>query len=323
MRRYGYSGREEIALVQGRRGKYMSMTPKILITGKNGQVGWELQRALMPLGNITAIDRQKLDFADNDAIRQAVQHIQPDIIVNAAAYTAVDKAEEDTESAMQINGIAPGVLAEQAKQQGALLIHYSTDYVFDGTKETAYTETDNPGPINTYGKTKLAGEQGIQSIACDHLIFRTSWVYGGRGNNFLLTMLKLMKDREGLRIIDDQTGTPTCARLIAETTAQILRQSFVERKQNASFVSGLYHLTAAGETTWYGFAKKIAEIAQQLDTRDDLKIRNIDPISTEEYPTPAPRPKNSRMATAKLEQNYNLTMPGWETVLELCMKELL
>jgi dTDP-4-dehydrorhamnose reductase len=299
----------------------MNTPPKILITGKNGQVGWELQRALMPLGNIVATDRHMLDLANNDSIRRVVQHIKPDVIVNAAAYTAVDKAEQDTDSAMQINGIAPGVLAEQAKQLDALLIHYSTDYVFNGIKQTAYIETDKPDPISTYGTTKLAGEQGIQAIACDHLILRTSWVYGVRGQNFLLTMLKLMQERESLRIIDDQMGAPTWARLIAETTAQIVRQAVTERQQNA-FESGHYHLTAAGGTSWYGFAKKIAEIAQLQNSIDALKIKKIDPISTEEYPTPAQRPKNSRMATAKLEKNYNLTMPGWETVLELCMKEL-
>ena len=299
----------------------MNTRVKILITGKNGQVGWELQRALMPLGKIIAVDRQILDLADDESIRQAVQRIKPDVIVNAAAYTAVDKAEEDADLAMQINGIAPGVLAEQAKQLGALLIHYSTDYVFDGTKQIAYTETDNTDPINIYGKTKLAGEQAIQTIACDHLILRSSWVYGTRGKNFLLTMLKLMKERESLRIIDDQVGSPTWARLIAETTAQILQQAVVERKQKI-FASAIYHLTSEGETSWHGFAEKIAENAYQQNAGDYLKIKYIDPISTEDYPTPAQRPKNSRLETAKLEQNYNLTMPGWDTVLELCMKDL-
>lgn len=296
--------------------------PIILITGKNGQVGWELQRALLPLGHIIALDRHTLDLTNNTAIQKTIQHIKPDVIVNAAAYTAVDKAEEEQKSAMQINGIAPGILAEEAKQQKALLIHYSTDYVFDGTKQTPYIESDEPKPINIYGTSKLAGEQAIQATNADHVILRTSWVYGSRGNNFLLTMLKLMKERENLSIIADQTGTPTWARLIAETTAHIVKQSLVERQQKI-FQSDLYHLTSSGHTTWHGFAEKIREIAQQQTTRDVLKIRNITPISTAEYPTPAKRPQNSCMTRAKLQQKYNLIMPSWDTALELCMAKLL
>ncbi|MEN8257639.1 MAG: dTDP-4-dehydrorhamnose reductase [Thermodesulfobacteriota bacterium] len=293
-------------------------SPIILITGKNGQVGWELQRTLLPLGHIVALDRHALDLADNESIRKAIQHIKPDVIVNAAAYTAVDKAEEEQELAMQVNGSAPGVLAEEAKQQKALLIHYSTDYVFDGNKQTPYTETDGPKPINIYGASKLAGEQAIQTIDADHVILRTSWVYGSRGNNFLLTMLKLMKERENLRIIADQTGTPTWARLIAETTAQIVKQSLVERQQK-TFQSELYHLTSSGQTTWHSFAKNIREIAHKQSKSDVMKIQNIHPISTAEYPTLAKRPKNSCMAIAKLQQKYNVIMPSWDEALELCM----
>ncbi|MCK4787834.1 MAG: dTDP-4-dehydrorhamnose reductase [Desulfobacteraceae bacterium] len=290
----------------------------MLITGKNGQVGWELQRSLLPLGHIVALDRHTLDLANDASISQVVRQIKPDVIVNAAAYTTVDKAEEDQDLAMQINGIAPGVLAEEAKQLRALLIHYSTDYVFDGTKQTPYIETDETKPINIYGSSKLAGELAIQAIVADHVILRTSWVYASRGNNFLLTMLKLMQERENLRIIADQTGTPTWARLIAETTAQIVKQSLMERQQE-TFQSGLYHLTSTGKTTWHGFAEKIKEIAHKQNKRDVMKIQNVAPISTAEYPTLAKRPQNSCMITNKLQQKYNLTMPSWDTALELCM----
>lgn len=298
----------------------LSFSPTILITGKNGQVGWELQRTLLPLGKIFAFDRQEMDLTNNDSIRQYVLQIKPDVIVNAAAYTAVDKAEEEHELAMQINGIATGVLAEEAKKQGALLIHYSTDYVFDGSKQTPYTETDEPKPINFYGTSKWAGEQAIQAINAEHLILRTSWVYGSRGNNFLLTMLKLMQEKEHLRVIADQKGTPTWARVIAETTAQIVKQSLFERQQR-KFQSGIYNITSSGETTWHGFATKIKDIAKQKKT-DDLKIINIAPISTTEYPTPAKRPSNSCLTVAKLQQKYNVTMPSWDKALELCMEGL-
>jgi dTDP-4-dehydrorhamnose reductase len=299
----------------------LTTSPTILITGKNGQVGWELQRALLPLGHIVALDRQGINLADNDSIRQVLRRIKPDLIVNAAAYTAVDKAEEEREAAMQINGIAPGVLAEEAGQLNALLIHYSTDYVFDGSKQTPYTETDKPKPINIYGASKLAGEQAVQAVGADHMILRTSWVYGSRGSNFLLTMLRLMRERQNLRVVADQNGTPTWARLIAETTAQIIGQSLVERRQK-SFQSGLYNLTSAGATTWHGFAEKIKAVAEQGNQRELLKIQNIDPVGTAEYPTPAKRPRNSRMMISKLQQKYGLTMPNWDVALELCMEKL-
>lgn len=295
--------------------------PTILITGKYGQVGWEMQRALLPLGHIVALGRQAMNLANNAAIREVIQHIRPDVIVNTAAYTAVDKAEEEQELAMQVNGIAPGVLAEETEQRKALLIHFSTDYVFDGTKQTPYTETDEPKPINVYGASKLAGEQAVRSTNADHLILRTSWVYGCRGNNFLLTMLKLMKERENLHVIADQRGTPTWARLIAETTAQIVKQSLLERQQK-TFQSGLYHLTTSGETTWHGFAEKIKDIARKQNKRDVLEICNIAPITTSEYPTPAQRPMNSCMAIAKLQQKYTMIMPSWDKALEFCMEEL-
>lgn len=295
-------------------------TPVILITGKSGQVGWELQRTMMGLGVVVAIDVQSMDLSDPDSIIKTLRKVKPNIIINAAAYTTVDQAEEQTGLAMKINGIAPGILAEEAKRQGALLVHYSTDYVFNGTKQTAYLETDQPCPLNVYGTSKLAGEKAIQDAGGEHLMLRTSWVYAARGRNFLLTMLNLMKERESLRIIDDQQGTPTWARLIAETSAHVIRQSLNERRQDA-FQSRIYHLTASGATSWYGFAKTIAEIRRQ-QIKQDLKIHNIEAIRTEAYPTPAKRPMNSQLNIDRLEQHYGLKMPPWDVALRLCMADL-
>ena len=295
--------------------------PVILVTGKNGQVGWELQRSLMPLGRVIAVDRQTMDLSSNDSIVKVIREVKPDIIVNAAAYTAVDKAEEEKELAMQINGIAPGIMAEEARVLGALLVHYSTDYVFDGTKTTPYVETDIPNPINEYGRSKLAGEQAIQNTDCDHLIFRTSWVYGARGKNFLLTMLKLMQEREELSVINDQHGTPTWSRLIAEVTASALGLAWEERKQH-SFTSDLFHLTASSETTWHGFASEIANLAKQETLRQDIKNKNIISIQTSQYPTPASRPKNSRISTSSLTDRFGLAMPEWDVCLKLCISDL-
>jgi len=296
-------------------------TPVILITGKNGQVGWELQRTIMPLGHVVAVDVETMDLSNPDSIVRTIRELKPDIIINAAAYTAVDKAEEETALAMKINGIAPGLLAEEAKRLGALLVHYSTDYVFDGTKQTAYTESDRPNPINYYGKTKLAGEQAVQATGGDILILRTSWVYSARGNNFLLTMLRLMKERETLRIIDDQEGAPTWSRLIAETTAHIVGQSFSERKRD-SFKPDVYHLTGAGSTSWYGFAVKIRKVALEMVEQGSLIVQNIEAIQTEAYPTPARRPMNSCMSLNKLEQHYDMNMPSWGASLTLCMRDI-
>ena len=224
--------------------------PRILLTGKNGQVGWELQRTLAPLGEVVVLDRRQLDLSDPDQIRERVREISPDLIVNAAAYTAVDRAEAEPEPAMAVNGTAPGLLAEEAKRIGAAIIHYSTDYVFDGAKTTPYTEEDAPNPLNVYGRTKLAGEQAVQAAGVPHLILRTSWVYGMRGKNFLLTILRLAREREELKIVDDQIGAPTWSRTIAEATAQILTSG----AWPVSGASGIYHLTASGSTSWYGFA---------------------------------------------------------------------
>ncbi len=291
---------------------------KILLTGCNGQVGWELTRTLLPLGEVFAAGRLQADLSDLHGLRNAIQTYSPDVIVNAAAYTAVDKAETETALAFLINAEAPGVLAEAAKKNNALLIHYSTDYVFDGAKDSVYTETDTTNPINVYGQSKLAGEQAIQAVGGDYLTLRTSWVYAARGNNFLKTMLRLAAEREELNIVDDQIGTPTWARLIAETTAHILRQSLLERQQSC-FSSGVYNLTSTGATSWYGFARKIVEIARQQGN-PALKNRVINPIATTDYPLPAKRPANSRLSTERLERHFQLELPPWDHALTLCME---
>ncbi|MBN1378892.1 MAG: dTDP-4-dehydrorhamnose reductase [Gammaproteobacteria bacterium] len=295
--------------------------PIILVTGKNGQVGWELQRTLMPLGTIIALGRDELDLTKHDRIRDVIQRFKPEVIINAAAYTAVDKAETELDLAMKINGDAPGILASEAKKIGALLIHYSTDYVFDGCKDSAYVETDVPNPLNHYGQTKLAGEMAIQAIDCEYLVLRTTWVYAGRGQNFLMTVLRLAQEREELRMIADQLGSPTWARLIAETTAHVIRQALNE-KLAGRFESGLYHLTSAGKTSWFGFAEKIVELAKAGSEGHHLLVQKIHPITTEEYPLPAIRPKNSLLSSASLIKRFDLTMPHWESVLTLCFQDV-
>jgi dTDP-4-dehydrorhamnose reductase len=292
---------------------------KILLTGATGQVGWELARALLPLGEVIAVNRNEANLAELKSLRTIIQQHKPDVIVNPAAYTAVDKAETEQELAFLINAEAPGVLAEEAKKIDALLVHYSTDYVFDGTKSTPYTEDDSTNPVNVYGQSKLAGEQAIQAVAGDYLILRTSWVYASRGNNFLKTILRLAAEREELKIVVDQIGSPTWARLIAETTAHIVRQVMLERQAN-SFTSSVYHLTSTGDTSWHGFAQKIVDIVREQG-KVALKNRAIHPIPTTDYPLPAKRPANSRLATNRLEQQFGLTMPSWDNALRLCMQE--
>lgn len=293
---------------------------KILLFGKNGQVGWELNRSLQSLGDVVALGRDGADFSNPESLRNVVRKINPDIIVNAVAYTAVDKAELEEELATKINGEAPSVLAEETKKINALLIHYSTDYVFDGTKKGSYVEADQPNPINVYGRTKLSGEQAIQSSGCDHLIFRTSWVYASRGNNFLLTILKLAKEREELTIVADQIGSPTSARLIADVTTLCVHQA---RKEMLSgiFSSDLYHLTTSGYTSWHGFAEEIVNITNNAINMH-LKVKNIKAIPTVNYPTPANRPMNSQLSLNKLERRFNVVMPGWKKVLSLCLEDL-
>jgi dTDP-4-dehydrorhamnose reductase len=287
---------------------------RILITGKNGQVGYELERSLQGLGEIIALDRTQLDLGDSNKIRQTIRDIKPNLIINPAAYTAVDKAESEPEIAMQINGIAPGIMADEAVKIGSAIIHYSTDYVFDGNSARPYLEDDTPNPINVYGRTKLAGEQAVQASGAPYLIFRTSWVYAMRGQNFLLTIKRLAKERDALRIIDDQHGAPTWARTIADTTAHIVAksssQSGLIHKQETW--SNIYHLTAQGHTTWYGFANEV------LSNAELEKIPTLTAIPTAEYPTAALRPLNSRLCSDKLITNF-CNLPHWSQALKLCM----
>jgi dTDP-4-dehydrorhamnose reductase len=293
---------------------------RILLIGKNGQVAWELQRTLATLGEIITVGREQLDVADPASIRQVIREAKPQIIVNATAYTAVDKAEAEPELAMQVNGVAPGIMAEEAKRLDALLVHYSTDYVFDGTKQGAYVEEDVPNPLSVYGKTKLAGEQAIQATGANHLILRTSWVYGARGKNFLLTILRLAKERDELKVVADQIGAPTWSRMIAEATAQILAQSISPLTPHPSLLTqygGVYNLTAAGRTSWYGFAKAILE---SVTPQGGNPSPNLIPITTSEYPLPAPRPLYSMLSSDKLNRSFGVALPAWDASLTLCME---
>lgn len=283
---------------------------KILLLGKNGQVGWELHRTLAPLGEVIATDRQTLDITDFHRVRETIQTIKPQVIVNATAYTAVDRAEDEPDLAMLINGTAPGVLAEEAKKCGALFVHYSTDYVFDGTKKEPYTEEDTPNPLNVYGRTKLKGEEAIQSVDGNYLIFRTSWVYGERGHNFYLTIRRLAKEKEEISVVDDQIGAPTWCRAIAENTAFILAQG-VNREEGYSAYyekrKGLYHMTASGQTSWYEFAKRIVETVPS----EERKLKQILPIKTKDYAYKAQRPLNSVMENKKLIEIFNAIHHCW------------
>lgn len=291
---------------------------KIVLLGSNGQVGFELARSLLPLGEVIALNRSQADLTNLENLRASIQTIRPDMIVNAAAYTAVDKAESERELAFVINAQAVEVLAQEAKNLNALLIHYSTDYVFDGTKTTSYFEKDATNPLNVYGESKLAGELAIQKSGVDYLIFRTTWVFAARGQNFVNSILRLASEREELNIVADQMGAPTWARLIADTTAHCLRQAQSERNEK-TFESGIFNLTNSGETSWFGFTEKIVEFARAKNV--ELKNRVINPIPTSEYPTPAKRPANSRLNTEKLSQRFHVKMPLWEETLKLCLEE--
>lgn len=293
---------------------------KILLFGKNGQVGWELNRSLQPLGEVVALAREEADFSNPENLRDIVSKTKPDVIVNAAAYTAVDKAEEEEELAETINGIAPGILAEEALKTNALLVHYSTDYVFDGKKTGPYIETDETNPVNAYGRTKLAGEKAIQSSGCDYIIFRTSWVYAARGQNFLLTILRLAAERDELSIVADQIGSPTTAKLIADTTTLCIRQA-TEEIEAGNFSSGLYHLATSKSTSWHGFAQEIVNLAN-AKLKLQLNIKEIKPIPTTDYPTPAKRPLSSRLSTEKMHNIFKVTMPDWRNELDACIEEL-
>lgn len=295
---------------------------KILLVGKNGQVGWELQRTLATLSEVVAVNRQEMDLANPDSIRSAIRTVRPDLIVNAAAYTAVDKAESEPELAMAINGVAPGIMAEEAKQLGVAMIHYSTDYVFDGTQASPYDEEDTPNPLSVYGKTKLAGEQAIQTAGIPYLIFRTSWVYSTRGQNFLRTILRLAKEREELKVVDDQIGAPTWSRMIAEATSQVLAQILTpidHHPLRIAEVSGLYHLTSAGQTSWHGFAREILDHSGMASIKP---LPRLLAIPSSEYPLPAPRPCNSRLSNKKMQQVFGLSLPAWDAALALCSQEM-
>jgi dTDP-4-dehydrorhamnose reductase len=295
---------------------------KILLLGKNGQVGWELQRSLAPLGELIALDRHSVDqcgdLSNLAGLADTVRAIRPDVIVNAAAHTAVDRAESEPELANTLNALAPGVLAEEAAQLGALLVHYSTDYVFDGSGERPWQESDTPAPLSVYGHTKLAGERRIQSAGARHLIFRTSWVYGARGGNFAKTMLRLAQERERLTVINDQFGAPTGADLLADVTAHAIRQVLAHPQD-----AGLYHLAAAGETTWHAYAQHV--LAQALLEKPTLPIKatELAPVPTSAFPTPARRPLNSRLATQHLQSTFGLTLPPWQQGVNRMLAEVL
>ncbi|ABO56206.1 dTDP-4-dehydrorhamnose reductase [Azospira oryzae] len=314
---------------------------RILLLGKNGQVGWELQRSLAPLGPVIALDRDGLtpqqaaqlpawqgqplldhplcgDLSDLEGLRRTVYALRPQIIVNAAAYTAVDRAESEVGLAHRLNAEAPGVLAQAAHEVGAWLVHYSTDYVFNGSGHTPWQEGDATGPLNAYGLTKLEGEQRILQAGRQHLIFRTSWVYAARGGNFAKTMLRLARERERLTVIDDQFGAPTGAELIADVTAHALRQVL-----HTGEGQGTYHLAASGETTWHRYAQFVIEQARQLQPHGSWKVQAIDPVPTQTFPTPARRPHNSRLNTSLLKSTFGLHLPTWQRGVDRMLQEIL
>ena len=294
----------------------------ILLLGKGGQVGWELQRSLSVLGQVTALDFDSTehcgDFSNPAGLADTVRALRPDIIVNAAAHTAVDKAESEPDLARTLNATAPGVLAQEAARLGAWLVHYSTDYVFDGSGTRPWRETDNTAPLSVYGATKLEGEQRIQQSGCKHLILRTSWVYAARGGNFAKTMLRLAQERERLTVIDDQWGAPTGADLLADVTAHALRH-LRQRPQDA----GLYHCAAAGETNWNEYAKYVLAQVQKVQDAIEIKAKEVAPVPTSAFPTPAVRPRNSRLNTDKLQHTFGLQMPHWQAGVARMLTEIL
>jgi len=293
---------------------------KILLLGKGGQVGWELQRSLAPLGEIVALDHDSTelhgDFSRPEALAATVAAVRPDVIVNAAAHTAVDKAQSEPDLARALNATAPGVLARCAAETGAWLLHYSTDYVFDGSGSTARAEDAPTAPLSVYGQTKLEGEELIRASGCQHLILRTSWVYAARGGNFAKTMLRLAGERDKLTVIDDQIGAPTGADLLADLSAHMIRQA---RREPA--VSGTYHAVAAGETSWHGYASFVIDWARRHGHA--LKVQAIEPVPTSAFPTPAQRPHNSRLSTAKLQAAFGLQLPPWQQGVERMLSEVL
>ncbi len=295
---------------------------KVLLFGKSGQVGWELQRSLAPLGEIVALDADSSelcgDFTNPEEISATIRAVSPDVIVNAAAHTAVDKAESEPDLVRTINALSPGILAREAKSANALLVHYSTDYVFDGSGTRPWVETDAPAPLNVYGATKLEGEKLIQQSGCKHLIFRTSWVYGARGGNFARTMLKLAQEREALKVIDDQFGAPTGADLLADLTAHMLRAA----RADAS-LSGTYHAVAGGETSWHGYASHVIAWARAAGLPLRVTEGGIQAVPSSEFPLPARRPLNSRLSTARLRERFGLALPDWRAGVERMLAEVL
>jgi len=296
---------------------------KILLLGANGQLGWELQRSLAPLGELIALGREgtgayPADLADPERLTALVEHLAPDVIVNAAAHTAVDKAESEPELARAINATAPGVLARVAAARGAWLLHYSTDYVFDGSGQQPRSEDAATGPLGVYGQTKLEGEEAIRASGCRHLILRTSWVYAARGGNFAKTMLRLAQERERLTVIDDQIGAPTGADLLADLSAHALRGALADPAK-----AGTYHAVAAGETSWHGYARFVIDTARALRPDLPLKVHTIDPVPTSAFPTPARRPHNSRLSTKKLQDAFGLHQPHWQTGVRRLLQEIL
>ena len=292
---------------------------KILLLGKNGQVGWELQRSLGPLGEVLALDRNSSthcgDLANLEGLAETVRVFRPQVVVNAAAYTAVDKAESDQTTAHLINALAPEVLSRACAAIDALLVHYSTDYVFDGGGQTPWVETDTTGPVNVYGRSKLAGEQGIAKQGARHIVFRTSWVYGTEGGNFAKTMLRLAQEREKMAVINDQYGAPTGAALLADITALSLQQT--------QALSGIYHLAAAGETTWHAYAQYVLQTAKQFKPDIDYKVKEVAAVPTSEFPTPALRPLNSRLNCSKLQQALQCQLPDWQKGVDSMLSKIL
>jgi dTDP-4-dehydrorhamnose reductase len=293
---------------------------KILLTGKNGQVGFELRRSLSVLGEVHAIGAAECDLRDEAAIRRTVQAYRPDVIINPAAYTAVDKAETDDQTAEAVNARAAAILAEEAEQLGALLVHFSTDYVFDGEKDGSYTESDLPNPQGVYGATKLAGEKAVQSACARHLVLRTSWVVGAHGANFAKTMLRLAEERETLHVVGDQFGAPTSAALLADLTAHLVR---LASREAATFPYGLYHAVAGGTTSWHEYAAYVIERARAAGRPIRVPAGAIVAITTADYPTPAKRPANSRLDTSKLREAFGLHLPHWQVGVDHILHQIL
>lgn len=293
---------------------------RILLFGTTGQVGWELARSLQPRGNVVVASRPQADFDNPESVRAAIAW-SPDVIVNAVAYTAVDKAEGEPDAAMRVNADAVRVIAEEARKCGALFIHFSTDYVFDGEEQVPYTESHVPNPQSVYGRTKRAGEEAIEHVGGDYLILRTSWVFASRGRNFVRTILRLASERETLRIVADQFGAPTSARLIADCTAQIVERATMERSAG-NFASGIFHLTASGRTSWHGLASRIVDRARAASP-STLTVKQVEPITTADYPVPAKRPFNSSLDTTRISQRFGLYLPSWTAGVDLCLDELL